>query len=70
MGYFQQINKSKNIKKPKTGEKFHPWKETIHFKMSKDLFNKLNDEKNKIFIACDSTNIPRIKDNKKSKLLN
>ena len=30
---------------PRTGEKVHtPEKKTIHFKMSKDLFNKLNDE--------------------------
>ena len=31
---------------PKTGEKVNtPEKKTIHFKMSKDLFNKLNNEK-------------------------
>ena len=30
---------------PKTGEKVHtPEKRTIHFKMAKDLFNKLNDD--------------------------
>ena len=29
--------------------------------MSKDLFKKLNDEKNKIFVACDSNNISNIK---------
>tara|TARA_B100000579_G_C22600425_1_gene742427 strand:+ start:225 stop:515 length:291 start_codon:yes stop_codon:yes gene_type:complete len=30
---------------PKTGEKVHtPEKKTIHFKMAKDLFNKLNDD--------------------------
>ena len=30
---------------PKTGEKVNtPEKKTIHFKMSKDLFKKLNDE--------------------------
>ena len=30
---------------PRTGEKVHtPEKKTIHFKMSKDLFNKLNNE--------------------------
>tara|TARA_Y100001935_G_scaffold249442_1_gene248056 strand:+ start:1176 stop:1466 length:291 start_codon:yes stop_codon:yes gene_type:complete len=30
---------------PKTGEKVHtPEKKTIHFKMGKDLFNKLNDD--------------------------
>ena len=31
---------------PKTGEKVHtPEKTTIHFKMAKDLFKKLNNEK-------------------------
>ena len=31
---------------PKTGEKVNtPEKKTIHFKMAKDLFKKLNDEK-------------------------
>ncbi len=31
---------------PKTGEKVHtPEKKTIHFKMAKDLFKKLNNEK-------------------------
>tara|TARA_B100000073_G_C23684057_1_gene553759 strand:- start:757 stop:1047 length:291 start_codon:yes stop_codon:yes gene_type:complete len=30
---------------PKTGEKVHtPEKKTIHFKMAKDLFNKLNND--------------------------
>ena len=30
---------------PKTGEKVHtPEKKTVHFKMAKDLFNKLNDD--------------------------
>ena len=29
--------------------------------MAKDLFKKLNNEKNKIFIACDSNNIKKIK---------
>ena len=30
---------------PKTGEKVNtPEKKTIHFKMAKDLFNKLNDD--------------------------
>ena len=31
---------------PKSGEKVHtPQKKTIHFKMAKDLFKKLNNEK-------------------------
>ena len=29
--------------------------------MSKDLFKKLNNEKNKIFVACDSTKISKVK---------
>ena len=37
--------KARISRNPKTGEKVHtPEKKTIHFKMSKDLFNKLNDE--------------------------
>ena len=32
---------------PRTGQKiFTPEKKTIHFKMSKELFNKLNEKKN------------------------
>ena len=35
----------KSKRNPKTGEKVHtPEKKTIHFKMAKDLFNKLNDD--------------------------
>ena len=38
--------KARISRNPKTGEKVHtPEKNTIHFKMSKDLFNKLNNEK-------------------------
>ena len=38
--------KARISRNPKTGEKVHtPQKETIHFKMAKDLFNKLNDDK-------------------------
>ena len=37
--------KARISRNPKTGEKVHtPEKKTIHFKMSKDLFNKLNNE--------------------------
>ena len=40
---FQKARISRN---PKTGEKVStPKKKTIHFKMGKDLFNKINDEK-------------------------
>ena len=39
------IQKARISRNPKTGEKVHtPEKKTIHFKMSKDLFNKLNNE--------------------------
>ena len=38
--------KARISRNPKTGQKVHtPEKKTIHFKMSKDLFNKLNNEK-------------------------
>ena len=38
--------KARISRNPKTGEKVHtPEKKTIHFKMAKDLFNKLNNEK-------------------------
>ena len=37
--------KARISRNPKTGEKVHtPEKKTIHFKMAKDLFKKLNDE--------------------------
>ena len=40
------IQKPRISRNPKTGEKVHtPEKKTIHFKMSKDLFKKLNNEK-------------------------
>ena len=39
------IQKARISRNPKTGEKVHtPRKKTIHFKMAKDLFKKLNDE--------------------------
>ena len=38
------IQKARISRNPKTGEKVNtPEKKTIHFKMSKDLFKKLND---------------------------
>ena len=38
--------KARISRNPKTGEKINtPEKKTIHFKMAKDLFKKLNDEK-------------------------
>ena len=40
------IQKARISRNPKTGEKIHtPEKKTIHFKMAKDLFKKLNNEK-------------------------
>ena len=40
------IQKPRISRNPKTGEKVNtPKKKTIHFKMAKDLFKKLNDEK-------------------------
>ena len=39
------VQKARISRNPKTGEKVNtPEKKTIHFKMSKDLFKKLNDE--------------------------
>ena len=39
------LQKARISRNPKTGEKVNtPQKKTIHFKMSKDLFKKLNDE--------------------------
>ncbi len=41
-----KIQKARISRNPKTGEKVNtPQKKTIHFKMSKDLFKKLNNEK-------------------------
>ncbi len=37
--------KARISRNPKTGEKIHtPEKKTIHFKMSKDLFKKINND--------------------------
>ena len=39
------IQKARLSKNPKTGEKVNtPQKKTIHFKMAKDMFKKLNNE--------------------------
>ena len=39
-----RVQKARISRNPKTGEKVHTSKKkTIHFKMSKDLFKKLND---------------------------
>ena len=41
-----KIQKARISRNPKTGEKVNtPQKKTIHFKMAKDLFKKLNNEK-------------------------
>ena len=40
------IQKARISRNPKTGEKIHtPEKKTIHFKMAKELFKKINNEK-------------------------
>ena len=45
-GVFEtRVQKARISRNPKTGEKVNtPEKKTIHFKMSKDLFKKLNNE--------------------------
>ena len=43
--FSSNIQKARISRNPKTGEKVNtPEKKTIHFKMSKDLFKKLNNE--------------------------
>ena len=44
--FYTNIQKPRISRNPKTQEKVNtPEKRTIHFKMAKDLFKKLNDEK-------------------------
>ena len=44
--FFTNIQRARISRNPKTGEKVNtPEKKTIHFKMSKELFKKLNNEK-------------------------
>ncbi len=44
--FSSRIQKQSIRRNPKTAEKINvPEKRTIHFKMAKDLFKKLNDEK-------------------------
>ena len=41
-----RVQKARISRNPKTGEKINtPTKKTIHFKMAKDLFKKINNEK-------------------------
>ena len=43
--FSSNIQKARISRNPKTGEKINtPEKKTIHFKMAKELFKKLNDE--------------------------
>ena len=43
--FSSKIQKARISRNPKTGEKLHtPEKKTIHFKMAKDLFKKINNE--------------------------
>ena len=44
--FSSNIQKARISRNPKTGEKVNtPEKKTIHFKMARDLFKKLNDAK-------------------------
>ena len=44
--FSSKIQRARISRNPKTNEKINtPTKKTIHFKMSKDMFNKLNNEK-------------------------
>jgi len=44
--FYGNLQKARISRNPKTGEKVNtPEKRTINFKMSKDLFKKLNNEK-------------------------
>ena len=43
--FYTNIQKARISRNPRTGEKVNtPQKKTIHFKMSKDLFKKLNTD--------------------------
>ena len=43
--FSSKIQKARISRNPKTGEKVNtPVKKTIHFKMSKEMFKKINDE--------------------------
>ena len=43
--FYTNIQKARISRNPRTGEKVNtPQKKTIHFKMSKDLFKKLNKD--------------------------
>ncbi len=43
--FYTNIQKARISRNPKTGEKVNtPQKRTINFKMSRDMFKKLNDE--------------------------
>jgi integration host factor subunit beta len=43
--FYTNIQKARISRNPKTGEKVNtPQKKTINFKMSRDMFKKLNDE--------------------------
>ena len=54
--------KSSIRRNPKTGDKVAvPAKKVIYWKMSKEMFKKINNEKSKIFVACDTSKISKIK---------
>ena len=44
--FYTKVQKARISRNPRTGEKVNtPQKRTIHFKMAKDLFKELNNEK-------------------------
>ena len=44
--FYSKIQKARISRNPRTGEKVNtPTKKTIHFKMSKEMFKQLNNEK-------------------------
>ena len=44
--FYTNIQKARISRNPKTGEKVNtPEKKTIHFKMAKEMFKKINNEK-------------------------
>ena len=63
-GFLNKYSKSRISRNPKTGESKYIRKKTIHFKMSKDLFAKLNHDEYIIFVACDTSNLTKIKNTK------
>ena len=60
MVFSAKVQKARISRNPKTGEKVNTRKKQFT-KMAKDLFKKLNNEKNKIFVACDALVFQKLK---------